>query len=82
LREARHASQPRGELAFLAVVPAEVHVRVGAAVSDVGQHAGVRDHRTRAVGALQAAFDRRIEHGLVPGRQLLADDEGADRLGP
>ena len=45
-----------GELALVAVVPAEVEVAVGAVEQrGVGEDAGVGDHRPGAVVALQAS---------------------------
>ena len=68
----------RGEarqVAFVAVVPTEVEVAVGAVQQrQVWQHATVGDGRARLVGLLERSLDPAIEHRLVPRRQLLAGD--------
>ena len=71
-RHARHRPQEPGEVALVAVVPAEVEVAVRAVeLRRVRQHARVGDDRPGAVGPLEGALDRAVEHGLVPGGQLL-----------
>ena len=68
----RHAAQEAGQVALVAVVPAEVEVAVGAVeLRGVGQHAGVGDDGPGAVGVLQGPLHGAVEHRLVPGGELL-----------
>ena len=63
-------------VAFVAVVPAEIEVRVGAVeLGKVGEHPRVGDGGSRAVGLFDRAFHGTVEDGAVPGGQLLFERE-------
>ena len=67
--EAGPAPDVRGEPAEIAVVPAEVEVRVGPRLGDAGQHAAVSHDRPGAVAPAEGARDGAVEHFLAPRRQ-------------
>ena len=73
------------EVAFVAVVPAEEQVAVGAVeLRQVRRDAAVGDDGSRLVGRLERPLHPAVEDGLVPRGHLLAEhvarDRGAERL--
>ncbi len=77
----RHRRRQPFDVAHVAVVPAEVEVAVGPVEQrEMGQHARVRHDQTGGVGALERSSHPAVEHGLVPGRQLLGGEIAQARL--